>query len=86
MDPMDEDLQYRTTVVIFLKHASGLLNGLDLVPSAEQLARCAQRARRLTSAQAMSNTVHEIAGGTVGGVLGMTIVYPVDTIKSRYGH
>ncbi|CAN0399550.1 unnamed protein product [Ectocarpus sp. 12 AP-2014] len=25
----------------------------------------------------------ELAGGTVGGVIGMTVVYPLDTIKSR---
>lgn len=27
----------------------------------------------------------ELAGGTVGGVIGMSIVYPLDTVKLRYG-
>ena len=26
----------------------------------------------------------ELAGGTVGGVIGMSLVYPLDTVKLRY--
>lgn len=36
------------------------------------------------SCASMGSVLHEFAGGTVGGVMGMTIVYPLDTVKSRY--
>lgn len=32
----------------------------------------------------MASFWDELAGGTVGGVIGMSVVYPLDTIKSRY--
>ena len=28
---------------------------------------------------------HELMAGTVGGILGISVVYPLDTVKSRYG-
>ena len=32
----------------------------------------------------MASFGEEFAGGTVGGVLGISVVYPLDTVKLRY--